>query len=47
VCEYVEELLTRKQMNMNGKQRPRINNFGGDAHRRPRLDMGCSAIEEE
>jgi hypothetical protein len=30
-----------------GKQRPRIDNFGGNTQRRPRLNMGCSAIEEE
>jgi hypothetical protein len=32
--------------NKYGKQRPRIDNFGGNAYR-PRLDMGCRAIEEE
>jgi hypothetical protein len=31
----------------HGKQRLRIDNFGGNAQSRPRLNMGCSAIEEE
>jgi hypothetical protein len=31
----------------NGKLRPRIGYSGGNAKRRPRLDMGCSAVEEE
>jgi hypothetical protein len=29
------------------KQRPRIDNFGGNAQRRLRLDMDCSTIQEE
>jgi hypothetical protein len=29
------------------EKRPRIYSFGGNAYKRPRLDMGCSTIEEE
>jgi hypothetical protein len=38
-----ENYLERK----HGKQRPRIDIFLGNTQRRPRLDMGCSAKEEE
>jgi hypothetical protein len=31
----------------HGKQRPRIYNFVENAQSRPRVNMGCSAIEEE
>jgi hypothetical protein len=31
----------------HGKHRPRADNFVGNAQSRPRLDMGCSAVQEE